>query len=273
MSRRRAGLTWDDCNRLNNTMKSLTCMLLALLMAFTASCSSKPAVKPTAAFDPEKSFEKANKLIEDKDYKQARELLLEVKNRDLTKKFAPLAQLRIADSYVKEEEPELAVSEYRKFLEIYPDHRYAPYAQYEIAIIYFNQIEGYERGYGEAAKALEEFEKLKKDYPRNPYREVVELKISKCKGVIADYELMVGEFYMKKGNYQAAINRFEGILKSYPETPQGEKVLYELGVAYKKAGNRERSAEYLKQLLEKYPGGKYASRTKKELSSLDADKK
>ena len=95
-------------------------------------------------------------------------LLLEIKNRDLTKKYAPLAQLRIADAYVKEGEPELAVAEFRRFLEIYPDHRHASYAQYQIAMIYFSQIESPERGYGGAAKALEEFEKAQKKFPAEP---------------------------------------------------------------------------------------------------------
>jgi len=106
------------------------------------------------------------------------------------------------------------VAEYRKFLEIYPDHQYASYAQYQVAMVYFNQIESPERGYGGAAKALVEFEKLKKDFPRNPYKELIDLRIEKCRTVMADYEYLVGEFYRKKGSYNAAIERFEGLLNS-----------------------------------------------------------
>src|SRR5574340_1295065 len=156
-------------------MKLLRIMLCITVLLFVFSCSGKAPVKGAAeGFNAESSFEKANKLIDDKEYDTARSLLLEIKNRDLTKKYAPLAQLRIADSYVKEGEPELAVAEFRKFLEIYPDHKNASYAQYQIAMVYFNQIESPERGYGGAAKALEEFEKLKKDFPRNPYKDLIE---------------------------------------------------------------------------------------------------
>lgn len=238
-------------------------MVLALL-----SCSGKKAAVKTEAFDAERSFEKANKLIDGKDYKEARDLLLEIKNRDLSKKIAPLAQLRTADSYVKEEEPELAVAEYRKFLEMYPEHRHAPYAQYQIAMVYFNQIEGPERGYGSAARALAEFEKLKKDYPRNPYRETIDLRIEKCRNVMADYEFIVGDFYMKKGSYRAAIDRFEKLLSNFPEYKSQEKVLLNLGLAYKKAGQKEKSQETLKILLDRYPNGPLTSRAKKELSSI-----
>ena len=50
---------------------------------------------------------------------------------------------------------------YKRFIEEYPDHQYAPYAQYQIAMVYFSKIEDAARGYGYAEQALEEFKKLK----------------------------------------------------------------------------------------------------------------
>ncbi len=246
-------------------------VVLVLLLLF--SCSSKSTVKPQGAFDPEKSFALANKQIDSKDFNDARATLLEIRNRDLTKKYAPLAQLRIADSYVKEEEPELAVAEYRKFLELYPDHRHASYAQYQVAMVYFNQIEGPERGYGGAAQALAEFEKLKKDFPRNPYKDLIELRIEKCRNVIADYEMLVGEFYMKNNSYVAAIDRFENILKKYPEYKKQDNVLLNLGISCRKTGQKEKSETYLKQLIDRFPSSRLVATAKKELSTLQAGKK
>ena len=171
-------------------------MLIPLISVL--SCSGKPATKPAEIFDGQKSFAKANELMDKEEYEEARTALLEIKNRDLTKKYAPMAQLRIADSYTKEAEPDRAVEEYRKFLDIYPEHKYASYAQFQIAMIYFNQIEGPDRGYGGASKALEEFEKLKRMFPRNPYRDLIEVRIEKCKNTIAEHEFLVGTFYYKK---------------------------------------------------------------------------
>jgi outer membrane protein assembly factor BamD len=250
-------------------MKKYLYVSLILLLTLAASCSSKTAaVKPVEEFDAETVFSKANKLIDDKDYNQARALLLEVKNRDLTKKFSPLAQLRIADSFVKEEELEAAVQEYRQFMEMYPDHRYASYAQYQIAMVYYNTIEGPERGYGGAARALAEFEKLKRDFPRNPYKDSVEVKMEKCRNIIADYEFLVGEFYMKKGAYAAAIERFEGLLRKHPDYKKEGHLLLNLGVSFKKTGQKEKSEEYFKRLIEKYPNTPPAKEASKELASL-----
>ncbi len=249
-------------------MKLLRIIFSITMLLFVFACSGKATVKVTSEqFNAESSFEKANKLIDDKEYEKARALLLEVKNRDLTKKYAPLAQLRIADAYVKEGEPELAAAEFRKFLEIYPDHRYASYAQYQIAMIYFNQIESPERGYGGAEKALEEFEKLKKDFPRNPYKDLIDIRIEKCRNTIADYEFLVGEFYLKQDKYKAAIGRFETVLTKYPDYKKEENVLLDLGIAYSKSGDPEKAELYLNRLIEKYPNSRLRIAAQKELSS------
>lgn len=251
-------------------MKKLPFLPLLFLAVFIVSCSGKTAVKPTSeGFNAERSFARANKLLEDKDYKEARKVLTEIKNRGLSKKFAPLAELKIADSYVKEDEPELAAAEYKKFIEMFPDHRLASYAQYQIAMIYFNQIEGPERGYSGAAQALAEFEKLKRDYPRNPYRDIVNLRIQKCKDTIADYEFLVGKFYMDKDSYNAAIGRFAGLIAKYPNYKNMDTVLLDLGISYKEKGRNDKAAEYFRRLLDRYPNSPLARRAKKQLASVE----
>lgn len=239
-----------------------------VLFLILVSCSGKKEVKTRDAFDPEKALTKASELIDKKDFEEARQLLTEVKNRDFSKKYAPIAQLKIADSFSREEEYDAAVEEYKKFLDIYPDHKNASYAQYQIAMTYFAQIEGPERGYGAAAKALQEFEKLKKMFPRNPYRETVELRIERCKDTIANYEYLVGEFYYKKGSYTAALDRLLKLMSKFPDHKKEPAVLYTIAMSYKKLGDKDNASEYFKRLIEKYPNDKLIKDANKELASI-----
>ena len=238
------------------------CLMCSALFLLTASCSSK-VVKKDEVFDPEKYLETADKLVSDKEYDEARKIFLEVKNRDTSKKFTPLAHLRIAESYIKEGEPDLGIAEYRKFLEFYPDNQYASHAQYQIAMAYFSQIEAADRGSGEAEKALREFLKLKELYPRNPYREVLDMRIEKCRTVIADGEVMVGEFYFKKDSYDAAIKRLEGVLKKFPDYKRGDEVLMLLYKSYKAQKNNDKAKEIVDKMVEKYPSSRLTSEAKK----------
>jgi outer membrane protein assembly factor BamD len=246
---------------------SVFCILSSLLFVLT-SCGGGKAVKKEEGFDPVKYLSRADTLINDKEYEEARKVLLEVKNRDNTKKYAPQAQLKIAESYIKDGDIDIGIEEYRKFMELYPDNQYASYAQYQIGMAYFSQIESPDRGSGAAHKALQEFMRLKELYPRNPYREVLELRIEKCKNIIADGEFMVGEFYYKKESYNAAINRLEGLFKQFPDYKRGDEALILLAKAYKAAGINDKARDTFNKLIEKYPSSRFVSEAKKELEKL-----
>lgn len=244
----------------------ICCYLFSIFYIFSLiSCSSKTITKKEDIFDPEKYLLKADKLINDKNFEEARRILNEVKNRDVTKNFSPLAHLKIADSYIKEGEIDTGIEEYRRFIELYPDNRNAAYAQYQIAMAYFRQIESPDRGSGAAENALREFLKLKQLYPRNPYREVVELRIEKCRNVIADGEFLVAEFYFKKGSYNAAINRLEGLIKQYPDYKRMDEALLLLGKSYKNLNIPDKAKEAFSMLIERYPSSRFVSEAKKLL--------
>lgn len=241
---------------------------ILILLLFAVACSGKKDIRPEGQFDPERFINRANELIDKKDYEDARKILLEVKNRDNTKKFAPLAQLRIADSYAREEEYDLAIEEYKRFIEMYPENRYASYAQYQIAMNHFVQIESPERGYGAASKALSEFERLKRMFPRNPYKEVVEIRIEKCRDIIAEYEFLVGEFYFKKGAYNSALGRFQDLISKFPDYKKEAGVLYRIAISYKRIGDKDKALEYINRLIKKYPNDRLVKEAEKELSSI-----
>jgi outer membrane protein assembly factor BamD len=238
-------------------------VLCSALVLSIVSCGGSKAVQREETYDSETWLARADTLVADKDYEEARRVLLEVKNRDTGKRYAPLAQLKYADTYVKEGEPDLAVAEYRKFIELYPDNPQASYAQYQIAMAYFGQIEAPDRGTGAAQKALGEFLRLKQLFPRNPYKDVVDLRIQKCRDVIAEGSYMVGEFYYKKGSYVAALGRLEALLREFPDYKRADETLLLIGRAYLalKQGDKARDAFTL--LLEKYPSSKFAAEAKK----------
>ncbi|MDA8156376.1 MAG: outer membrane protein assembly factor BamD [Actinomycetota bacterium] len=250
-------------------MKKLcSVVVLAVFALALPACSKKQEVVPDFKnFNAEKSFDKANTEIDKAQYDKARQLLLQVKGQDRSGRFAPLAQLRIADSYYKQDDMDNAIDQYHQFLRMYPDHKYAPYAQYQIGMIYYSQIVGVERGYGAAQKALSEFETLESTYPRNPYKENVDIKIEKCKDIIAGYELLVGKFYFDKKAYRGAIGRFETVLKDFPGYRKEPQVLYLMAVSLNASGDKAKADEYDHELSAKYPDSQYVKKAAKALGS------
>jgi outer membrane protein assembly factor BamD len=244
-----------------------TLLIAALLTAALPLGCSKKAVRPAdEPQTPEQYFVRANKLIEQKQYDKAREMLLEAKARDNSGKYAPLAQLRLADTYYRDNDAEQAVQEYRRFLEVYPDNKYASYAQYQIGMIYFSQIGDAETGYGAAERALKEFTDLKRNYPRNPYKSVLEMRMEKCNDIIAGYQYLVGEFYFKKKAYQGAISRFKEVLREFPDYRKAPQVLYMTAVSYSSLGDKAQAEHYLQLLASKYPDDALGKKALKDLN-------
>jgi outer membrane protein assembly factor BamD len=129
---------------------------------------------------------------------------------------------------------------------------------------YYSQIESPDRGTGAAKSALIEFKRLKQLYPRNPYRDIVELRIEKAENTIADGDFMIGEFYFKKESYKAAIDRLESLLTKYSDYKRADQTLLIIGKSYKALKINDKAKEVFNRLIEKYP----ASAAAKEATKL-----
>jgi outer membrane protein assembly factor BamD len=245
-------------------------ILIALAAVALASCAKK--VAPLAApFDPARDLKKANEKLESNYGEAARRLLENIIRLDATGEYAPLAQLRLADSYVKEDLPDLAVEEYREFLRTYPRHKYASYAQYQIGLAYYGLIRGPDRGFGFAMKSLAAFERLNAEYPRNPYRQEASLKIEQCRAIMADHEYRVGQFYYKKDACRGAVGRFEGIRKDFPGYSGMARLLYQLAVCYEKLGMPDKSKAALDEMATLFPASGYSQRAAEEIQEYRED--
>ena len=245
-------------------MKKFAILILFASVLMLAAC----APKPTPPFNAEMDFKRANEKLEDKFYDDARQTFERIIRMDTEYVYAPLAQLRLADSYKMDDEPELALDEYRKFLDIYPRHKFAAYAQYQIGMIHFKMIKGPDRGYGPALNALAAFRALNERYPRHPYREDTAVKIAQSKETIAEHELQVGSFYMKNGAYHGATERFEGILNDFPEYAENPQFLGRLAVAYEGLERKEDSERMLGELKKLFPDSKYLKKAKKDIRKI-----
>jgi len=243
--------------------------LFLIILSLSNACSStKSAMKATPPFNAELSFKQANEKIKTKYYEDARKILEDIKVQDTSGEYTPLARIRIGDSYFEERLYEEAVIEYERFLEMHPYHKYSYYAQYQLAMSYFKRVDTVDTSYGFAQRALEEFEKLKTVYPRNPYIDIVANRIKTCKNILAEYEFYVGQFYFKKGSYDSAIGRFNLLLQNYPDSKKEPETLYYLGLSYKNLGNTEKAKEILTALIGKYPTNRESLEAKRLITSL-----
>jgi outer membrane protein assembly factor BamD len=132
-------------------------------------------------------------------------------------KFVPFAELKIADANYNIQEYEEAVAAYEDFESLHPRNEAIPYVIYKIGLCYFQQIDTIDRDQTTAKKALDTFNRIKKQFPGDSYAIKAEEHIKKCLKSLTGHELYVGLFYLKSKHYKAALHRFKSILTRYSD--------------------------------------------------------
>src|SRR4051812_4348831 len=82
----------------------------------------------------------------------------------------------------------------------------------------------------------------------------------------ANKDLEVGTFYFKKGNYDAAIDRFEEAARLHPGLAMP---YFKLGETYEKTKNLPKAVESYRKYLELYKSAPDANSVKKKIEGLE----
>jgi outer membrane protein assembly factor BamD len=158
-------------------------------------------------------------------YDKAIEKFQRIKDYYPFSKYAVLAELKIADSHYKREEYEDAIFAYENFEQLHPRNEAIPYVVYQIGRCYYDQIDTPDRDQTPARKALETFQRLIKQYPKDQYAVRASEHIDKCEKSLAGNAYGIGVFYYKTKHYQAALQRFESIISDYPDVGYHKQAL------------------------------------------------
>ncbi len=175
------------------------------------------------------------------------------------KYYHPNVIMKRGEAFFERQEYDEALVEYNHFLDLHRNHMLAPYAAFRIGEIHLKRAKTIDRDPDPMQKALEAFERMRRDFPGSRYDAQAQQKIVECHDWLAQMHLFVGQFYYRRGSYLAAAHRFEQIVKSYPDKPVAPDALYFLARAYHDLGADDWARESLVLLAAKYPSSKAAS--------------
>ena len=89
---------------------------------------------------------------------------------------------------------------------------------------HFKQMLSIDRDQTVTEKALEQFRYVVENFPQSKYASDAKTRMQICQRHLADHEFYIGHFYYRNGHYKAALGRFEGILKKYPDVGLERKI-------------------------------------------------
>jgi len=124
----------------------------------------------------------------------------------------------------------------QRYLDFYPAEEDAPWAQYLIALSYYDQIDDVGRDQGLTFQALQALRQVIERYPDSEYARSATLKFDLAFNHLAGKEMEIGRYYLKKGHFTAAINRFRVVVEDFQTTSHTPEALHRLVESYLSLG-------------------------------------
>jgi len=230
------------------------CLVLGLAVT---GCSSSKTVQALNPDPPEKIYAQADSLLTRGKHEEAAKKFEDV---DREHPYAPQARRAIvmsAYAYFKAGKYPEAVAAARRYTTMHPGTKEAALAQYIIASAYFDEIRDPHRDQTATRRALVELRTLRDRYATSEYAKKADNRIRYAEDVLAASEMTVGRFYLKKGNYLAAINRFKVVISEYQKTQHVEEALMRLTECYLALGIRPEAQNAAAVLGHNFPNSRW----------------
>lgn len=127
----------------------------------------------------------------------------------------------------------------QRYIDLYPADEDAAYAQYLLALSYYDQIDDVGRDQGLTFQALQALRAVIEQYPDSEYARSAILKFDLAFDHLAGKEMEVGRYYLRRDHFTAAVNRFRVVVEDFQTTTHTAEALYRLVEAYLALGLRE----------------------------------
>lgn len=166
------------------------------------------------------------------------------------------AKLAIGDSYYKEGGTaglKQAIVEYKDFITFFPFLDESAYAQLQIAMAHYRQMEKPDRDHVEAVQAEAEFQTFIEKYPSSPLLPQADQHLREVQEVLAEGNFRVASFYYIRGAYRAAGARLLELTNRYPLYSQADQANWMLGQIYEKGEHNDIAAKYYSRIVKDYP--------------------
>ena len=254
-----------------------------ILLFFCLSCSNKnieqSEIKETnlelqmieAYQEGLKEFKKGDVLLAAKKFNEAEVLYPQ-------SDVAPRAALMAAYSYYSQSYYGDSIAELERFLRVYSNHKNIAYAEYLLALCYYEQIVDEKKDLGSIDKSKKIFIGIVKKYPNTDFAIDAEFKLDLIDDVLASKEMYVARYYVDRKKWIAAINRFKEVIDNYETTIYVEEALHRLVEIYYIIGLENEAQKYANLLGYNYQSSQWYENSYRvfnksyEIKSIKKDK-
>ena len=177
--------------------------------------------------------------------------------------WAPRSALMASYSYYLQNYYTEALTNLERFLITYPNSKDIVYAEYLIAMCYYETIEDEKRDSAPIFKAKDKFSLIVKNYPNTDFALDAEFKLELIEDIIAAKEMYLGRHYLKKEKWIASLNRFKNVVENYDKTIFIEEALHRLVEINYRLGLNDEAQKYASILGYNYQSSEWYEKSYK----------
>jgi len=243
------------------------------LAAVLAACGTSQAEKDNAT-PVEKLYAEAMDDADGANYDRAIKELDRIEGRAAGSILAQQAQLELAYLYWKTADKVQALATIDRFIKLHPSSPALDYALYLRGVINFNDDLGWlstltgqnlaERDQAAARESYQSFKQLSEQFPDSKYTADARVRMDFTVNMLAEYEVRVANYYMRRGAYVAAANRAKESVIEFPQTASTAEALHVMVLSYDRLGLTQLRDDAQRVLNKNFPDSTFSDTKPKQ---------
>lgn len=225
----------------DSSKRNLGLLAVFFVLTVLTSCSSNDEIPDERLIEKE-LYDQAQTRLKNGSFSTAIMSLEALESRFPFGRYAEQAQAELIYAYYMNSQFEASQSAAERFINLHPRHSHTGYAFYMKGLAAFTDDSGLFSRYFQSDLAKREvvmaqtsFDELSdfiSRYPSSKYVPHAKQRMIYLRNLLAEHEIYVADFYMKRGAYLAAIGRAKYVIEHLPNTPQTPYALSILVEAY-----------------------------------------
>lgn len=248
-------------------IKSIKLLGLILTLSLAGCGIFGDKIEESKNWTAEKLYAEAKDELASGSFERAVQLFEKLESRFPFGTYAQQSQLEIAYAHYKSGDQAQALAAVDRFIKLHPNHANVDYMYYLRGLINFNDDLGIlsfiasqditERDPKATRDSFDAFNELARRFPNSKYTPDAIIRMKYLVNSLAQYDLHVAKYYMRRKAYLAAANRAQSAIKEYPDAPAIEEALFVLVNAYDAMGVTELRDDANRVFIKNFPNSSF----------------
>ena len=253
-------------------------VLFVILIFFSFACSKEVSKdieikEKNIELQVMEAYNEGLKELEAGDVLYAAKKFNEVEIMFPQSKWAAKSTLMAAYAYYSQDYYYDTIEELKIFLRKYPKHEDIDYANYMMALAYYEQIVDEKKDLNSIILSKEKFKFVINEFPETDYALDAKFKLDLINDILASKEMYLGRYYFDKKKWIPAINRFRKVVDEYSRTIYIEEALHRLVEVYYTLGLIDEAEKYANLLGYNYQSSEWYKKSYSVFNKLYTNNK